>query len=248
MKPVPKWSPQRGASFICRTWNLHNSTWLRPFSMKPVPDWSAQRGASFICRTWNLHNSTRLRPFSMKPVPDWLAQRGASFMCKTWNLHSSKWLRPISMKPVPKWSPQRGAYFICKFQITNRSELGPFHAQRCTTKHLGQAECAERLNKQKKNGRAVHDFVGWSPVVFCFFIKSTKPVPKRKLFWTKTNPALILAWILLFALNYINRYTLSRFKLNKLGHVWPSARFLSYNFHWDICKWKILGHWRMPLW
>ena len=184
MKPVPKWSPQRGASFICRTWNLHNSTWLRPFSMKPVPDWSAQRGASFICRTWNLHNSTRLRPFSMKPVPDWLAQRGASFMCKTWNL-SSKWLRPISMKPVPKWSPQRGAYFICKFQITNRSELGPFHAQRCTTKHLGQAECAERLNKQKKTAAPYMILLVEGPSYFVFLLNQRNQFQKENYFEQK---------------------------------------------------------------
>ena len=28
----------------CKTWNLHNSTWLRPFSMKLGGNWSSQRG------------------------------------------------------------------------------------------------------------------------------------------------------------------------------------------------------------
>ena len=36
--------------FICKTWNVHNSTWLGEFSMKPVLKWSAQRGASLYAK------------------------------------------------------------------------------------------------------------------------------------------------------------------------------------------------------
>ena len=121
------WSVHRVASFICKTRRLHNSAWLRRFSIKPVPKWSVQRGASFICKTWNLHNSTWLRPIPTKPVLKWSVQRGASFTCKTWRLHNSTWLRPFRMKPVLKWSVQRGASFICKtWRLHNSTWLRPF--------------------------------------------------------------------------------------------------------------------------